>query len=184
LLGINLLQQPLIEIFHLRSNPVMAFVFPFPLLLAAWSFHNGDRVFSRMVGVESKWLPWTRPLIAAGIIGIITFILPRPSSVTDPMFFFKLGGILGGWVIIAPTTSAILLRQAAKRAPKLYQPATHKLYQSMFAIIAVTSLVWISWLFNGPTLTGTWAYTTFGLLIIEGSMLLRAGYAFSRAREY
>jgi len=183
LLGLNLLQQPFMEFFHLRTNPIMSIVFPLPLLLAASCFHDGDRIYSKLIGVQSRLISLKPVFVAAVVMAIFTLLLPQPSWVSEPPFFFKMGGLLNGWVMLTPLASFVILAKAARQAPALYRRATKALFQSMFAIIGVTSYVYIAGLLTG-TLIGPSTYVAFGFLIIEGSMLIRAGYAFSQAESY
>jgi len=184
LLGISLLQQPLIEYFHLRGNPAMDFVFHLPTLIAASFFYHGNRVFSKMVGVRSKWLSWKLIIVLWVATAAFVMLMPVSKSVTETKIFFELGGILGCCIIWMPTASAFILHKAIHLVPTLYKPATKALYQAMFPIIILTTFTGASWIINGPKLVNLSAYIAFTLLFVEGAMLLRAGYAFSRAREY
>lgn len=183
LLGLSLLAQPIMEIFHLRQYPLTSVLYSVPILIAAILFHMGDVRYVRLIGVKSYWAT-ARPILIAGLaLSIITWLVPH-SPTGEPEAIHDFVAVIWAWMLLTPIASAIILRMAIHRLPELYKPPIRWLAYAMYPIIAVVLYQYIIRVVAGPFMEGVVAYVLFSLVIIMGLTLLRAGYSFHKVSRY
>jgi hypothetical protein len=183
LLGLSLLGQPIMEIFHLRQYPLTSLLYSLPILVAAILFHTGDARYIRLLGVKNVWTTAKPILIAGVILSLVTCLVPHlPTS--EPEFIHDLVACMWAWILLTPIASAIIFPMAIKRLPDLYKPPIRLLFYAMFPIIAVVLYQYIIRVIAGPFMEGPVAYILFSLVIVMGLALLRAGYAFHKVSRY
>lgn len=181
LLGLSLLEQPIIEILELRD--VSSLLYPLPILLAATLFHIGNARYVRLAGVQSVWTKAWPVIAVCGAASLITWFLPHPPA-TESELVFDLAAIIWACILVMPVTSAVILPMAARRLPDLYKMPIQRLAQAMIPIILVCVYQYVVRILAGPYMDGVVAYVMFGLIIIMSLGLLRAGYAFNKITRY
>jgi hypothetical protein len=183
LLGLSLLGQPIMEIFHLRQYSLTSILYSVPILIAAILFHIGNARYVRLIGVKNFWTTAT-PIVVGGIfLSLVTWFMPHPPT-SESEFIHDITAIIWAWMLLMPVTSAIILPMAIKKLPELYRPPIRLLFYSMFPIITVVSYQYIVRIIAGPYMEGPVAYVLFSLVIIMGIGLLRAGYSFHKVSRY
>jgi len=181
LLGLSLLEQPLIEIFGLRDYSSL--FYPVPILIAATLFHFGNAMYVRLVGVVSWWTKvW--PVLVLSVVGsLITCVLPHPPS-SESEFTYRLAAVIWWVILVMPLTSAIILPMAARKLPELYKRPVMRLFQAMLPIIVVVAYQYVVRIVAGSYMDGIVAYILFSLILVMALGLLRAGYAFNKIIRY
>lgn len=183
LLGLSLLEQPILEIFNLRDQEAVNVLFSLPVLIAASLFHLGDMKYTRLVGVKGIWstnLPFVimiLPLI------VVTWFLPDMLHQRIDVIA-RLTTVMSAWIMVTPISSLIALPKASKLVPELYKPPIDALYQAIWSIVVVTAYLYILRVIAGSYMKGVVAYVLFALVTAMGAMLLRAGYTFNKISRY
>lgn len=185
ILGLSLLEQPIIEYFSLRQYALTSIVFPLQILIAGSCFHLGDCLYARLVGVRSRLISVV-PILAGAIIlaGITPFVPHQAPAFGEPELVFDLSAVIWSWIVWLPIISAFILPKVVRQLPSMYKPPAQALLLSMFPIIAVTGYQYYLRLTVGAQLAGTSAYILFGLIVVMGIALLRAGYIFNKVSRY
>ncbi|HEU5187825.1 MAG TPA: hypothetical protein VFT87_04970 [Candidatus Saccharimonadales bacterium] len=180
LLGLALLEQPLIELLSSRDVPFVGVLISASLAVAAFVFYLGVYLYARSVGVQS--LRWPIFVVAA-VLAVISFIVPHAPS-NDPEIAYDIAATLQGWVAIFPMMSFFIMVPVVRKLSEVYKPPARALQHALFVIVLVTILVYIIRLTVGANFSGVPAVIALTLLILEGSFLVRAGYAFNKISRY
>jgi len=183
LLGLSLLQQPVIYLLQIQSEPLVNLFYPMPILVAAILFHAGNLIYVRLLGIRNFWTSAKPVLIAGGVLSVFSWLLPHP-AVIAPEPIHDLAAITWVWIMLMPMASAIVLQMAVRRLPELYKPSIRALTQSMFAIIAATAYLYVLSMFTNAYVDSPLTYVLVVLVIIMGTSLLRAGYMFNKVSKY
>jgi len=183
LLGLSLLEQPILEIFDLRQYPIVSILYPLPILLAATLFHAGDALYVRLIGSKNFWTTVKPVLLGVVIFSLITWLLPHPPT-TESETVHDVAAMIWGWITVMPVASAIILPMAVRSLPELYKTSARYLFWAMFPIIAVCTYQYAVRVVAGPFMTGPVAYALFLLVTIMGLGLLVAGYTFNKVSRY
>lgn len=181
LLGLSLLEQPIIEIFELRD--VSSLLYPIPILVAAALFHIGNTMYVRLAGIKTVLTQaWPVALLCL-VASAITFFLPHPAPVETELVH-DLAAAIWVCILILPVISAIILAKTAKSLPELYKEPISRLFQAMIPIITVCAYQYVVRIIAGSYMDGVVAYILFSLILIMALGLLRAGYAFNKITRY
>lgn len=181
LLGLSLLEQPIIEILELRE--VSSLLYPLPILLAATLFHIGNVMYVRLVGVTGILTKVWPIVLLCLLASAITFFLPHPPA-TEPELVYDTAAAIWACILIMPTVSAIILAKAAQKLPELYKIPIIRLFQSMIPIIVVCAYQYVVRVVAGSYMDGVVAYVLFACILIMALGLLRAGYTFNKIIRY
>ncbi len=183
LLGLSMLEQPILEIFNLRHYPVVSLLFGLPILVASTLFHVGDVTYVRLLGIRNWWTTIWPVLIGGFSLSVITWFMPHPPT-SEPELIHNIVAVMWAWILIMPVVSSVILTPAIRKVPELYKLPIRLLRQSMVPIIAVITYQYILRIVVGPYMTGFVAYGLFSLVIFMGLALLRAGYGFNKVSRY
>lgn len=181
LLGLSLLEQPIIEIFELRE--VSSLLYPIPILVAATLFHIGNAMYVRLAGVKTVLTKAWPVVLLCFVASVVTFFLPHPPSVETELTY-DLAAAIWVCILIMPVVSAIILAKTAKSLPELYKVPINRLFQAMIPIVVVCAYQYVVRIVAGPYMDGVVAYILFSLILVMALGLLRAGYAFNKIIRY
>lgn len=182
LIGLSLLTHPIVEIFGLRQLDAARILLPLPLLIAAIIFHIGNLKYAQLVGLKGKLTTLVPATIMAAGMVVLTIVLPhRPLANSE--FIFDFSTALWGVMLVTPIASILILPAVVRKLPELYKPSARALSQSMWAITAVIGYQYVA-LFVAPVPSPQVQYVLFGLVVVMGIMLLRAGYKFHKVSRY
>lgn len=182
-LGISLLEQPVMEVFGLRQYWLTSILYPLPILVAAALFHTGDAMYVRLIGIKNFWTTAWPVVIACALLSVITWFLPHPAT-SESELVHDIAAVTWACITVLPIASAIILPMAVRRLPELYKPSARFLFWSMFPVIAVCAYQYIVRIVAGPYMTGAVAYVLFSMVTIMGITLLSAGYTFNKVSRY
>jgi len=183
LLGLSLLGQPIMEIFHLRHFPATSILYTTPILIAAVLFHIGDAMYARLMGVKNWWTTPAPVLIGMAVMALCSWLAPHPAT-TESELIHDIVAVMWGIMLVTPICSAIVLRMTIPRASELYKPSIRLLLQSMLPIILVVSYQYVLRIVAGPFMEGIVAYVLFGFVTLMGLSLTRAAYTFNKVSRY
>ncbi len=181
LLGLSLLEQPIIEIFELRE--VSSLLYPIPILVAATLFHIGNAMYVRLAGVKTVLTKAWPVVVVCLVASVITFFLPHPPS-AEAELVYDLAAAIWVCILVLPVVSAIILAKAAQSLPELYKVPIGRLFQAMIPIIVVCAYQYVVRVVAGSYMDGIVAYVLFSLILVMAIGLLRAGYAFNKIIRY
>lgn len=181
LLGLSLLEQPIIEIFELRE--VSSLLYPIPILAAATLFHIGNAMYVRLADVKTVLTKAWPVLLSCFVAVVITFFIPHPPSVETELVY-DLAAAIWACILVMPVMSAIILAKASRSLPELYKVPISRLFQAMLPIIVVCAYQYVVRIVAGPYMDGVVAYVLFSLILVMALGLLRAGYAFNKIIRY
>lgn len=180
LLGLTLLEQPIIELLGIRDVPFIGIFISAPLVVSAAVFYSGVYLFGRSVGVQgSKW-----PILgAAAAIAIFSFFMPH-LAVNEPELAFDIAGTLQGCIVIFPLLSFFIMRRVVRQLSEVYKPPARALQQALLVIVLATTYVYALRITAGANFSGIPAVIALTLLILEGVFLVRAGFTFNKVSRY
>lgn len=181
LLGLSLLEQPIIEIFELRE--VSSLLYPIPILVAATLFHIGNAMYVRLTEINTVLTKAWPVVLLCLVASVATFFLPHPPSVETELVY-DLAAAIWVCILVMPIVSAIILAKTAKSLPELYKVPISRLFQAMIPIIVVCAYQYVVRIVAGPYMDGVVAYVLFSLILVMALGLLRAGYAFNKIIRY
>lgn len=182
LLGISMLEQPIIILMNLRHYPIASIVFPLPILFGALFFHAGDLMYVRLLGIRNRWTS-ILPLII-GIVSMTCVTLLINYALGNESTLRTVVAIIWSWILVTPVVSILVLPAAIKKVPELYKPPIRFLLQSLFPIVIVVLYQYVIWLIGDPFGAGLVMDGLFGLVVIMALGLLRAGYEFNKVSQY
>ncbi len=183
LLGLSLLEQPILEIFDLRNQEFVNVLFSLPVLVAASLFHLGDMKYARLVGVKGIWSSSVPFVVMVVPLMAATWFFPDLLQQRVDMVI-RITGMMWAWIMVTPIWSLVAFPKAAKLVPDLYKTPINTLYQAIWSIVVVTIYLYVLRVLAGPYMEGVIAYILFALVTVMGAMLLRAGYTFNKISRY
>ncbi len=183
LLGISMLEQPILILLNLRHYPITGILFPLPILFGALLFHVGNLTYVHILGIHNRWTTITPLIVGMVIMSLFTLVIPY-SATSESVAMHVIAATLWSWILVTPIASMLILPTAIARVPEIYKPSIRLLFQSMFPIAVVILYQYLVWLVGDPYSTGIITYGLFALVVIMGLSLLRAGYAFNKVSRY
>lgn len=181
LLGLALLEQPIIELLSLRNTDFIGIFISIPLVIAAATIYTGIYLYARTVGVRSS-VVWPLAL-GASVMVLVSFLSPHAPA-SEPELAYDIAATLQGWVAIFPIISLPIMTMVVHKLAEIYKPPARALQQALVIIILVTVYVYAVRLIGGSKLDGIVGIIALTLLILEGVYLVRAGYVFNKVSRY
>lgn len=183
ILGLSLLEQPIVHVLAIQSRPLVVLLYPVPILIAAVLFHIGNVRYARLLNVHSRWTT-TWPVVATGtLLSLVAWFTPHP-TVTESEIIHDLATVIWSWVLVMPIGSAIVLRKAIRLQPELYRPSVRALFQAMIPIVGVTSYLFILNMAGNVNADNLFVYGLFVIVIVMSLFLVRSGYIFNKVSRY
>jgi hypothetical protein len=185
LIGLGTVQLPILDAYDLwETFYVTSGIIALPFLISGLALYFGASSFGRLVG--EKGLITRRGIIlaAALVASALSTILPHPALVSaSSEMEYDLNNALFVWILFLDLATAIIFLQVRKRIGSHYRMATTWL--SLAILSSVTCLVLA--LLDAYTATSVRTNFTLALntmVVIAGFAWLKAGYIFTRTKEY
>lgn len=184
LLSVGFLEQPFIVAANLPPNSSLGMLLTLPvMLIAIFCMYLGIARYARLAGVISRSVSGRVLGIAAVAILATALFVPHHTH-TDNLIVTVFAVAGHGWIGLLVIMATMLLIKTIKLSADLYKPPLRALTQAILISILAALFQFGAMSRTGAQLSGNSGLITFGLALVMGAMLVRAGYSFNKISRY
>lgn len=182
--GVSLLDQPILDYYHVRESPYGAFAIAIPMLVAFGMIYQGVRQYAQVAGLRGRLFQLRTLLWVLAVASAVAIILPHATILNFSEIFFDISAILLVALGMVGIMTGLMLFSLARTGARIYSAPQRTLGVAL--MLAGSGALYILALRYAVGMTRPEGLFLISVLafIIAGSLFLRAGYIFNRAGRY
>jgi len=183
LIGIGTVQLPILDAFNLWSTPYVLYgVVALPFLLSGLVLYFGASSFARLVGANNVFTSKLLIILAAVALSIFSTIFPHVQT-TTPELSYDITNALYMWILVLDLSAAVIFLALRGRIGAHYKAAMTWL--GLATLSSVTCVV-IAMLdtYLSATVHSPFMLALNCMVVVAGLAWLKAGYTFTKTKEY
>jgi hypothetical protein len=185
LIGLGMVQLPILDAYDLwETFYATSGVIALPFLISGIALYVGASTFGRLVGEKSLITRKTVVMTIAVVASLLSTLVPHPALVSaGSEVEYDISNALFVWVLVLDFAAAIIFLRIRKSIGVHYTFAITWLSLALLSSVACLVLA----LLDAYTATSVRTNVTLALnvmVVIAGFAWLKAGYIFTRTKEY